>query len=143
MSSSTLKIILFLEILALKDSTCKNFPSKKKTFSPQAAFGGKVPVCFDLSCCVVDFIFTRLRSVVGSNKTRQQSDSCFFLLFSWQRNFVVLHLPPRPPSECFVVVLFSRIFFIIVLLCFPFLRLRSDTTKSELKKSSSRFFPQL
>lgn len=166
MSSSILKMLQ----LMLKDLTCKNFPwilkfpwlvasEREMNENPtnnqkkQLIVGVLIqrwenfPCASTFSCCVVDFISSHLRSVVEGNKTRQQARDFSFFSPPARRNFVlcsvVFALAALDTGDCFVVVLFLRIF-TVVLLCFPFLRLRSDTTKkSELKKSSSRFFPQL
>lgn len=77
------------------------------------------PCAFNLSCCVVDFIFSHLRSVVEGNKTRRIFLVRLLFLLK-KRKFCFCCFPAPPPPHCFVVVLFSPSFFYCCSVVFSF-----------------------
>lgn len=109
----------------LRFNSMQEFPLKRKNFPTETtdvlhSTVGKISMCFSTSsCCVVDFIFPCLRSVVEGNKTRQQSESQLFLVFSlllccfpdvWGIVLLLLLFLPNIFYCCSVVFSFFYIF---------------------------------
>lgn len=148
-SSSILKT--FLSVAVAQGLNMQEFPLKISslplTFGEcgRVAHGGKIFHVPSTFLVVLLILFSRIFVLLLKAIKHDEFSSCGSFFSLKKGNFVSVVFQPLRPRIVLLLFYFPRVFFIVVLLCFPFLSLRSDTTKNLWIKKNLRLAssPQL